>query len=299
MQRWIKADFHLHTYHSDNRDRMTPQEYVTLGRRLGYDVLGFCDHHHNLTQTAWQTLQSEVADLADSPLLLTTGYEATFVTGHLCVLDKRLFDGESVADCRRQLWSPANTRILAHPDNNACAWLLPLPVGVQGVEVINGGQDLYAYRPTSPCNGLPTYMRYLLLNHPVAAVAQSDCHERALFGRVWTGLALPIDAPLTWVAVQDALNCGRSFASMGDLTLRVWTASGASLETRAAYLDTMPPREKTRLRAYRTAHEARASVDHRLPRPLAPRTSLHVGPAVGGPPSRHLRGPTPARHGRS
>lgn len=229
MQRWIKADFHLHTYHSDNRDRMTPQEYVTLGRRLGYDVLGFCDHHHNLTQTAWQTLQSEVADLADSPLLLTTGYEATFVTGHLCVLDKRLFDGESVADCRRQLWSPANTRILAHPDNNACAWLLPLPVGVQGVEVINGGQDLYAYRPTSPCNGLPTYMRYLLLNHPVAAVAQSDCHERALFGRVWTGLALPIDAPLTWVAVQDALHCGRSFASMGDLTLRVWTASGASL----------------------------------------------------------------------
>src|SRR5690606_17160039 len=60
MQRLIKADFHLHTYHSDNRDRMTPQEYVELGRRLGYDVLGFCDHHHNLTQAAWQTLQAEV-----------------------------------------------------------------------------------------------------------------------------------------------------------------------------------------------------------------------------------------------
>lgn len=229
MSRVVKADFHLHTYHSDNQDRMTPQEYVRLGRAQGFDVLGFCDHHHNLTQAAWQTLQAEVAALADGPLLLTTGYEATFVVGHLCVLDKREFDGESVAECRRQLWSPANTRILAHPDNNACAWLLPLPVAVQGVEVINGGQDLYSYRAVSPCNGLTTYARYLLLNHPLAAVAQSDCHVRAIFGRVWTGLTLPAEAPLTWAAVQDALRQGHAFACMGDLPLRVWTASGASM----------------------------------------------------------------------
>lgn len=227
MHRLTKADFHLHTYHSDNQDRMTPQDYVMLGRRLGYDALGFCDHHHNLTQAAWQTLQAEVDALAGSGLLLSTGYEATFVVGHLCVLNKRVFDGESVAGCRRALWSPANTRILAHPDNNACAWLLPLPVGVQGVEVINGGQDLYAYRPGSPCNGLATYQRYLLLNHPVAAVAQSDCHVRALFGRVWTGLTLPPDAPRTWAALQDALERGHSCAVMGDLPLSVWAESGA------------------------------------------------------------------------
>lgn len=227
MRHLTKADFHLHTYHSDNQDRMTPQDYVTLGRRLGYDALGFCDHHHNLTQAAWQTLQAEVEALSGSGLLLSTGYEATFVVGHLCVLNRRVFDGESVAGCRRALWSPANTRILAHPDNNACAWLLPLPVGVQGVEVINGGQDLYAYRPNSPCNGLTTYQRYLLLNHPVAAVAQSDCHVRALFGRVWTGLALPPDAPRTWTALQDALARGHSCAVMGDLPLSVWAESGA------------------------------------------------------------------------
>lgn len=224
----IKADFHLHTYHSDNQDRMTPQEYVTLGRSLGYDALGFCDHHHNLTQAAWQTLQAEVDALSGAGLLLSTGYEATFVVGHLCVLNKRVFDGESVAGCRRAMWSPANTRILAHPDNNACAWLLPLPVGVQGVEVINGGQDLYAYRASSPCSGLLSYQRYLLLNHPVAAVAQSDCHVRAIFGRVWTGLAVA-DAPLTWAALQDALARGHSCAVMGDLPLRVWTESGAAM----------------------------------------------------------------------
>lgn len=226
MHKLIKADFHLHTYHSDNQDRMTPQDYVTLGRSLGYSVLGFCDHHHNLTQAAWRTLQDEAAAPAEEGLLLTTGYEATFVVGHLCVLNKAAFDGESVADCRRELWSPANTRILAHPDNNACAWLLPLPVGVQGVEVINGGQDLYSYRTGSPCNGLTSFVRYLLLNHRVAAVAQSDCHERAIFGRVWTGLFLPTDAPLTWDVVQTALEQGHTFACMGDLPLRVWTAGG-------------------------------------------------------------------------
>lgn len=227
MHELIKADFHLHTYHSDNQDRMTPQEYVAQGRGLGYGVLGFCDHHHNLTQAAWRTLQDEVGALAGEGLLLTTGYEATFVVGHLCVLNKAAFDGESVADCRRELWSPANTRILAHPDNNACAWLLPLPVGVQGVEVINGGQDLYSYRASSPCNGLTSFARYLLLNHRVAAVAQSDCHERAIFGRVWTGLLLPTDTPLTWDAVQTALHQAHTFACMGDLPLRVWTAGGA------------------------------------------------------------------------
>jgi hypothetical protein len=227
--RTIKADFHLHTYHSDNRDRMTPAEYAILARRMGYSVLGFCDHHQNLTQAAWRTLQSETAALAADDLLLTTGYEATFVAGHLCVLGKQQFDGETVADCARQLWSPANTRILAHPDNNSCAWLLPLPVGVQGVEVINGGQDFYSYRMGSPCNGLTTFQRYLLLNHPVGAVAQSDCHERAIFGRVWTGLQLPEDAPLNWQSVQAALARGHCYAAMGQISLRLWTGSGASM----------------------------------------------------------------------
>ncbi|HXF62297.1 MAG TPA: hypothetical protein VNK95_11815 [Caldilineaceae bacterium] len=225
----IKADFHLHTYHSDNRDRMTPQEYTTLARALGYHVLGFCDHHHNLTQTAWETLRDEVGALASDGLLLTAGYEATWVRGHLCVLGKQVFDGEQIAACRRQMWSPANTRILAHPDNNPCAWLLPLPVGIQAVEVINGGQDLYAHHMTSPCNGLATYRRYLLLNHPVGAVGQSDCHARADFGRVWTGLELTEDGPLAWEAVQAALHARHSFAAMGDLPVRFWAENGAQM----------------------------------------------------------------------
>ena len=223
----IKADFHLHTYHSDNRDRMTPQEYVALARALGYHALGFCDHHHNLTQAAWATLRDEAAALASDGLLLTTGYEATWVRGHLCVLGKQEFDGEQIAACRRQMWSLANTRILAHPDNNPCAWLLPLPVGVHAVEVINGGQDLYAYHMTSPCNGLTTYRRYLLLNHPVGAVGQSDCHAREDFGRVWTGLHLPDQEPLDWETVQEALHARHSFAAMGDLPVRFWAENGA------------------------------------------------------------------------
>jgi hypothetical protein len=230
MTRILKTDFHLHTYHSDNRDRMTPAEYVTLARRFGYDVLGFCDHHHNLTQPSWAALQAEVraevAHLASSELLLTTGYEATWMSGHLCVLGKKEFDGKSIVECKRQMWSPANTRILAHPDNNICAWRLPLPVAVQGVEVINGGQDPYSVYAGSPCNGLATYQRYLLLNHRVAAIGQSDCHQRKVFGRAWTGVMVEDDAPLQWEVVQEALKQGHTFAAMGELPLQVWTENG-------------------------------------------------------------------------
>jgi hypothetical protein len=230
MTRYLKTDFHLHTHHSDNSDRMTPAEYVTLARRFGYDVLGFCDHHHNLTQPAWAALQAEVhaetEKLGADELLLTTGYEATWMTGHLCVLGKHEFDGESIPACDRQMWSPANTRILAHPDNNICAWRLPLPVAIQGVEVINGGQDPYAVYAGSPCNGLATYQRYLLLNHPVGAIAQSDCHQRVVFGRAWTGVAVADDAPLGWEVVQQALHQGHTFAAMGNLPVHVWTENG-------------------------------------------------------------------------
>ena len=228
MTRYLKSDFHLHTYHSDNRDCMTPAEYVGLARRFGYDVLGFCDHHHNLTQAAWAELRAEVQAETDAApdLLLTTGYEATWMTGHLCVLGKQAFDGESIAACDHQMWSPANTRILAHPDNNICAWRLPLPVAVQGVEIINGGQDPYAIYAGSPCNGLATYQRYLLLNHRVAAIAQSDCHQRVVFGRAWTGIRVEDGAPLDWEVVQRALHAGHTFAAIGDLPIHVWTENG-------------------------------------------------------------------------
>jgi hypothetical protein len=206
---------------------------VRLARRFGYDVLGFCDHHHNLTQASWAALQAEVRDevaqLAPGELLLTTGYEATWMTGHLCVLGKHEFDGESIAACDRQMWSPANTRILAHPDNNICAWHLPLPVAIQGVEVINGGQDPYSVYAGSPCNGLATYQRYLMLNHKVAAIAQSDCHQRVVFGRAWTGILVDENAPLHWENVQAALQQGRTFAAMGDLFVHVWVENGQAV----------------------------------------------------------------------
>ena len=223
MHKLIKTDFHLHTCYSDNRDRMTPEEYVAPAKKNGFAAIGFCDHHHNLTQAGWRALRAAADSLTTPELLVSTGYEATFVTGHLCMLNRTEFDGESALLCERQMWRPDNLRIVAHPDNNSCAWRLPLPVGAAGVEVINGGQDLYAYRPSSPCNGLRTYQTYLLLNHPVAAFAQSDCHERMIFGRVWTGMWLPEDTATTWAAIDSAIDERRVFAAMGDITLRVWS----------------------------------------------------------------------------
>ena len=225
MRKLIKTDFHLHTLYSDNRDRMTPEEYAELAKRAGYAAIGFCDHNHNLTQEGWQALAA--AALTTPDLLLTTGYEATFWTGHLCLLNRPDFDGESAVECEQQMWRPDNLRIVAHPDNNGCAWRLPLPVHAAGVEVINSGHDLYSFRPTSECNGLHTYQTYLLLNHPVAAFAQSDCHARVMFGHVWTGMWLPEDAPVTWPAIRSAIAERRVFAARGDISLRVWSEEDA------------------------------------------------------------------------
>lgn len=221
----IKADLHLHTYHSDNQDHMTPAEYVARARELGYGALGFCDHHHNLTDEDWDTLRAEVAALQSPDLLLTTGYEATWMAGHLCVLDQASFDAGTYAACMPQTWSPANLRILAHPDNNICAWLLPLPVGIQGVEVINSGHDPYSVREDSPCNGLKTFRRYLALDHPMAAIAQSDCHRRITFGRVWTGMVPPnyVEGDtFDRAALHAALAGHHTIAVMGDLPVQVW-----------------------------------------------------------------------------
>ncbi len=222
MSKFIKTDFHLHTCYSDNQDRMQPEEFATLARAAGYAAIGFCDHHHNLTQNSWQALRTAAQKLAAPDLLVNTGYEATFVTGHMCVLDKTEFDGATALACERQMWLPSNLRVVAHPDNNSCAWRLPLPVDAAAVEIINGGQDLYAFRPTSPCSGLLTYQTYLLLNHPIAAFAQSDCHARAMFGRVWTGMWLADGQPLSWEAVHSAIAERRTFAAMGDISLDVW-----------------------------------------------------------------------------
>lgn len=227
MANLIKADFHLHTCYSDNLDRMLPEEFATLAVQAGYTAIGFCDHHHNLTQESWWKLRAAAESLTTPDLLISTGYEATFATGHLCVLDKTEFDGATAAQCERQIWNPDTLRIVAHPDNNACAWRLPLPVDAAGVEIINGGQDLYSYRPSSPCNGLHTYQAYLLLDHPIAAIGQSDCHQRAFFGRAWTGLWLPAEHQPTLAAIFDAVGKRCTFAAMGDVQLRVWCEEAA------------------------------------------------------------------------
>lgn len=169
-----------------------------------------------------------VESLSAPDLLLATSYEATFVTGHQCVLDKSEFDGATARQCERQMWDTGNRRIVAHPDNNTCAWRLPLPIGADGVEIINGGQDLYAHLPTSPCNGLRTYQTYLLLDHSLAALAQSDCHQRAIFGRVWTGMWLDDAQESTWATIYAALDARRTFAAMGDITLDAWQEAESS-----------------------------------------------------------------------
>lgn len=224
--RMVRADLHLHTAHSDNHDKLLPADYLITARRAGIEVLGFADHHHNLTQASWAALQEQVAALKDEGILLVTGYEATYIDGHMVITDKDQFDGEFVADMEAAVHNPKNVRILAHPDNNSCQWNLNMAPGIDGVEVANGGQDEFCVREGSPCNGLATFKDYLLLGERVAPFSNSDCHQAVFFGRMWTGVWIPADAPLTRQTLFEAIRARRTLASYGGLELEFGTGGG-------------------------------------------------------------------------
>lgn len=224
--RLVRTDLHLHTAHSDNHDKLLPADYLPMARRAGIEALGFADHHHNLTQASWAALQEQVAALQDEGILLVTGYEATYIDGHMVITDKDEFDGEHVGGMEAAVHDDRNVRILAHPDNNSCQWNLNLVLGIDGVEVANGGQDEYCAREGSPCNGLRTFKEYLLLGERVAPFSNSDCHQAVFFGRMWTGVWIPADAPLTRQTLFEAIRARRTLASYGGLELEFGADGG-------------------------------------------------------------------------
>lgn len=227
---FFKCDFHLHTKYSDNSDRMSVDEYAKLGLALGFDALHFADHHNDLSKEKWESLVRDVREQTQLAPLLLHGYEITYVDGHLVLLDRQTFDSADAPGADAQMYDTELPRIVAHPDNNDCAWHLSMLPGILGVEVLNGGQDPLCAQMDSECNGVRTYMNYLLLGQNVSPYANTDCHQRALFGRVWTGVVHggAQGQPISRDALWEALLARRTFASYGDVAVD-WSAADGTM----------------------------------------------------------------------
>ncbi|MDI3508796.1 MAG: hypothetical protein PWP55_988 [Clostridiales bacterium] len=219
--RVYKADFHVHTAFSDNRDAMTVKDYIKLSQKNNIQILGLADHHHNLTQEAWQLELDDIKEShGDVPLVLP-GYEITFIDGHMVITDKRTFDAEYIKDAKNNILKENDLRIVAHPDNNNCKWLMGMVYKINSVEVANGGQGMCSVGENSPYNGLKTWKDYLLMRQHASPMANSDCHQAVHFGKVWTGVFLNEESELTEQAVRQALLRGHTFASIGELRVNI------------------------------------------------------------------------------
>lgn len=224
--RLLKCDFHLHTSYSDNKEKMSVEDFRNLAIKYNIDVIGMGDHHHNLTQEKWDNQKKDIDSLQSQEPLIMQGFEITFLDGHMLLTGKEEFDGEYVNDAIKQMHSPSNIRIIAHPDNNVCKWKMNLVPEIQGVEIINGGQDNHSFSEDSPCNGLKTYKNYLLMRHKIAPMGNSDCHESAFFGKVWTGIWHSNEEKPTAGSIIKAIRSGNTFASFGNLVIKLYSDTG-------------------------------------------------------------------------
>lgn len=219
--RIYKADFHVHTAFSDNRDAMTVKDYIELSQKNNIQILGLADHHHNLTREAWSMELDDIRENHGKAPLVLPGYEITFIDGHMVISDKWTFDAEYIKNAKDNILKEDDLRIVAHPDNNSCKWLMGMVYNINGVEVANGGQGMCGVDENSPCNGLKTWKEYLLMRQHVSPMANSDCHQSVHFGKVWTGVFLNEGCELTEQAVRQALLRGHTFAAIGELMVNI------------------------------------------------------------------------------
>lgn len=214
MYKLLKADLHLHTLFSDNIDKLDLDDYKHLSDKYGYDVLALTDHHYCLKDGNWDKLYSNI----DEPNRFLKGYEITFLSGHMLVIGKDVFDIENKEDAIKEMYNNQNVRIIAHPDYNIWSWKRNMIPKINGIEVIN---DMVYWKQPGKYSGIKSYKKYLLMKQKVSPFANTDCHRKADFGRVWTGIYVEDgEKPL------DGIKKNRSFATTGKLSIEFNCSNG-------------------------------------------------------------------------
>lgn len=214
MYKLLKADLHLHTLYSDNIDKLDSDDYAKLGDKYGYDVLALTDHHYCLKNGNWDKLYKKI----DDDKRIIKGYELTFLNGHMLVIGKENYDVGKTHEAIKEMYNSENIRILAHPDYNIWSWKRNMVPEINGIEVIN---DMVYWKQPGKYTGIKSYRKYLLMKQKVSPFANTDCHRKVDFGRVWTGIYVKDNEN-----ALDAIKRNRTFATTGRISLEFQSDDG-------------------------------------------------------------------------
>jgi hypothetical protein len=90
---------------------------------------------------------------------------------------------------------------------------------INGIEVING---IVYWKQPGKYTGIRTYKKYLLMKQKVSPFANTDCHRKDDFGRVWTGIIVREgENPL------DAIRNNHVFATTGKINIEFQSDDGS------------------------------------------------------------------------
>ena len=230
--RFLRAELHTHTTHSDGR--FTPQELVDLAMAEGIEVLAITDHN---TSTGVDRLVESCGDVftsGDSSLLVVKGIEWTTFWGHIVVLggnseiDWRTVNPRTAESKIAEADRAGDVMIIAHPRRfsgpvcKGCYYEMPFGdcVGVAGVE-INSSDPKKLERGAVGAYNL--WVDLLRDGKKIAAVYGRDWHGKIKYSPMYTFIGVE---DFSVQAVLDGIREKRTFISSRTLQPVVKMKSG-------------------------------------------------------------------------
>ena len=192
---------------------------IQKGLKYGIRVFGTGDHNHNMTAESFREQMAETAEVRGRhpDLVIFNNSEMTFLIGHFHVFDPGPITG-SIAEAYEFLYGQHDRLTMAnHPGLPTDEWNRRIIPTISAIEVINGSVLREAReegRRLESIFDLPavgTYIRYLRLGLPVAALGNSDGHSLAELGTGFTGFH--IDGKPSTNKILEAIRRRTTFAT--------------------------------------------------------------------------------------
>lgn len=203
---------------------------IQEGLEHGIRIFGTGDHNHNMTAESFreQMVETEEVRSRHPDLVILNNSEMTFLIGHFHVFDPGPITG-SIAEAYAFLYEDHDRLTMAnHPGLPTDEWNRRIIPSISAIEVINGStlnEARQQGRRLESIFDLPsvgTYVRYLRLGLPVAALGNSDGHSLEELGTGFTGFH--VDGKPTKNEVLEAIRRRTTFATTStgiDLTWRL------------------------------------------------------------------------------
>lgn len=200
--RWIKGDFHTHTYHSDGK--YTLEEVANIAIERGLDFIALTDH--NTTSQNYSYHKNE-------PVLFIPGMELTTNFGHCNLLgvkspvkDFRCLNMDDIKETIKEARNNNCKIVINHPHDKNCGWEFGFDVDYNCIEIWNGNPQSENNQET-----LKWWQKNLKGNKKINVIGGSDIHKGDNY--------LKHGTPTTWVwsneksieAILAAICSGHAF----------------------------------------------------------------------------------------